>query len=81
MSLEDSNYSMLYYCAITIDPKVERIIRLLFARRILKNEDIKIETKPDRAHLPFKYYGYRTKDYRLWICPVLNEFITKGVIK
>jgi hypothetical protein len=81
MSLEDPSYGMLYYHAITIDPRVKKIICPPFTRRPFKNEDTKTEAKPDRSHLLFECYGCGAKDHGLGSCPVLNELINKGVIK
>jgi hypothetical protein len=80
MSLDDPDYGMLYYRAITMDPRVEKIIRppQISTTGIQRLTSTAPRTPP---RLPFECFGCGEKNHNMNSCPGLNELMSQGVIK
>jgi len=80
MSLEDPNYGLLYYRAITMDPRVEKIVR----PPQFSNASSNRRNQPHQGTGPrpaFECFGCGGKDHSMNACPALNELMNNGVIK
>ena len=93
MSLDDPKYGILYYRAIVIDPRLEKIIhpplissgfRTASATQNMQNvqNTSNIQYAPRTGpRPPFECYGCGGKDHGMNNCPELNELMNQGIIK
>jgi hypothetical protein len=82
MSLEDPEYGLMYYRAIVLDSRVEKVVRppKVSGSRNGGNSSVK-PPSGDVSKSPFMCYGCGATDHGLNNCPSMNELMAKGVIK
>jgi hypothetical protein len=81
MSIEDPTYGLLYYRAITMDPKAEKVLRPPQFSSPPNISNNNVQTAPKIYARPFECFGCGEKDHSMNSCPGLNELMNQGVIK
>ena len=83
MSVSDSNYGLLYYRAISRDPKAQLSIKppQLQLTKVTKNPDTSQKPSNTGLRTSFGCYGCGAQDHGMSNCSALNDLVIQGMIK